>query len=75
MGRPRKVVESPMLVATTDAVIDVEGVPFYLKRGVTRVRADHPLAVSHPRLFKPVDAHYTVEQMTAAPGEKRGDAA
>lgn len=43
-------------------------------KGVTRVRAGHPMLEEHPELFEPIDVHYDlpqVERATAEPGEKR----
>jgi hypothetical protein len=51
-----------------------EGEPFVV--GPTEIfAADHPLVRAHPHLFKPVEGSRqrpAVEQMTAAPGEARG---
>lgn len=64
-----------MLVATEDGHIDLDGIPHHIRRGVTRVRANHPLVKKAPNLWKPIEMTYDVEQTTAAPGEKRGEAA
>lgn len=44
-----------------------------VKKGQTRVRAGHPLLQANPQYFERVGegVHYEVEQMTAAPGERR----
>lgn len=63
-----------ILIATETRAIDLDGQTYELRRDVTRVRASHPLASTYPELFKEADVHYEVEQMTAAPGEKRGAA-
>lgn len=50
------------------------GAPFVLNRGEAFV-ADHELVRAYPEFFKPLDPRRqrpAVEQMTAAPGEKRG---
>ena len=65
-----------VFVATQSGSAYVEGlgdVPFI--RGVTRVRAGHPLLKGREYLFEPVDltVHYDIEEATAAPGEKRGE--
>ena len=43
-------------------------------KGVTRIRAGHPLLEANPQYFEPVDesVHYDIEHATSAPGEKRG---
>jgi hypothetical protein len=53
---------------------DYEGVPFVLSRTETFAR-DHELVREFPHLFQNADADRPeVEQATAAPGEKRGEA-
>jgi len=42
-------------------------------KGVTRVREGHALLKGREYLFEEVNAHYEVEEATAAPGEKRGE--
>jgi hypothetical protein len=42
-----------------------------VNKGVTRVRAGHPMLAAHPELFEEITVHYDVERATAAPGEKR----
>lgn len=42
-----------------------------VNKGVTRVRAGHPMLDAHPELFEEITVHYDVERATAAPGEKR----
>src|SRR5688500_3216180 len=71
MGRPRKD-PAEIMVARDTGSIDVDGVPHFIRRNVTRVRVDHPVYKAAPHLFKKLEAHYDVEQMTRAPGEKRG---
>lgn len=63
-------------VATESFNCEIDGVPQAFKRGVTRVRAGHEVLKRNPQYFEPVDnsVHFDVEQMTAAPGEKRGAA-
>jgi hypothetical protein len=71
-----KTSRAAIMVATDTGAIDVDGVPYFVYRNRTRVRADHPMVKNAPGLFKPVDADYddVVEQATAAPGERRGAA-
>ena len=47
---------------------------FQFRAGITHVSADDPAYKAHPELFSAVAdrARPTVEQATAAPGEKRG---
>lgn len=79
MGRPRKYSPEEKLIATTSGVwVSPEGeeLPFY--EGRTIVERGHPLAEACPGYFKPIEAHYkrpSVEQMTAGPGELRGEEA
>lgn len=44
-------------------------------KGVTRVRAGHPLLLAVPDYFEPMDrgVHYDVEDATADPGRLRGE--
>lgn len=51
----------------------LDGVPVVVHRG-ENIRADHELVTQNPAMFKPVELSSrwdTVEQATAAPGEKR----
>jgi hypothetical protein len=74
MGRPRKYPERDILIATDTGVwISPEGVHYDFWKDVTRVRVGHPLAEAMKDSFKPLDVHYDIEQMTAAPGETRGE--
>ena len=61
-------------IATESGAAEVDGQPFTFVRGVTRVRAGHPVLRQLGAFFRPVEeaVHYDVEQATAAPGEKRG---
>ncbi len=52
---------------------ELDGVPVVIKRG-ENVRADHPLVKANPDKFQPLELSSrwdTIEQATAAPGEKR----
>lgn len=62
-----------IFVANRTALIKFEGREIMLRRGVTRVRAGHPLLKGRESLFDAVgvDFEWPVEQATAAPGEKR----
>lgn len=65
-----------MYEATTTGRALVDGKEIIFRRGVTRVRAPHPLLDQCPGYFRPIRADYgppEVEQMTADPGEKRGE--
>lgn len=72
-------------VAKRTYATQLDGARVVVRKGVTRVRAGHPLIARNPDCFEPVDAssvHYDVqqatrsyddaEQATSAPGEKRG---
>lgn len=54
---------------------DLDGEPFVINpRDI--FAADHPLVRARPELFEPVEPNRqrpAVEQMTQAPGEKRGE--
>jgi hypothetical protein len=61
-------------VCKESAAFEYGGDMVVVHKGVTRVRAGHPMLRDHPELFDPIDVHYDwpgVEQATAAPGEKR----
>jgi hypothetical protein len=72
MARARRNPDEEILIAVDSGAVTVEGREYIVHKGITRVRAAHPLAKAMPDLFKPIDVHYDVEQATAAPGEKRG---
>lgn len=59
-------------VADESAVLYAAGQQYVVHKGVTRVRAGHPLLKRNAHLFRALDVHYDVEQATARPGEKRG---
>ena len=59
-------------VARSSGVIKIRGELYRYAAGRTRVRAGHPLLEVLPDRFEPLDMTYdTIEQATAAPGEKR----
>ncbi len=66
--------EPDIYVATETFSADIGGSPQMIYKGITRVRAGHPLLKGREALFAPVEnsVDYEVEQATAAPGEKRG---
>lgn len=68
-----------ILVANTTCVIEHDGRQVMLRRGITAVRAGHPITRGREQLFDPITVHFDldtpVEQATAAPGEKREIAA
>lgn len=72
MGRPRKQRSDEVLIAIETGVVNVDGEEILLRRGVTRAHSGSRVAQLYRSHFKPIDVHYPVEQMTAAPGEKRG---
>jgi hypothetical protein len=51
---PRK---STTLAASTSFTTEINGVEVQVHAGVTRVRADHPLAKRVPEYFEPDDAN------------------
>lgn len=73
MPDPKK---DSVFIANTSGSCEVGGQTYPFVKGVTRVRGDHPLRAATPEYWDPVDdkLHYDVEQATAAPGEKRGQA-
>jgi hypothetical protein len=64
-----------ILVANTTCMITHDGRQVMLRRGITTVRAGHPITEGREQLFDPITVHFDrgapVEQATAAPGEKR----
>lgn len=72
MAGRRKDPDQEILVAIETGEVSAGGETYFIRRNVTRVRAGHPLAKAAPNFFKPIDVHYDVERMTAAPGERRG---
>ena len=72
MTRTAETERGEILVAVESAVFQFEGADVVITRDVTRVRAGHPILRGREHLFRPLDAHYEIEQATAAPGEVRG---
>lgn len=60
-----------LYVACESFVTNLGGVDIVVTQDQTRVREGHELIVRYPQLFKPITAHYEVEQATSAPGERR----
>lgn len=58
-------------IATESFSCNLDGVPVVVRAGETRVREGHELLRGREHMFKPITAHYEVEQATAAPGEAR----
>jgi hypothetical protein len=63
------------IATETGVTAPINGVEYAFQKGVTRVRAGHPLLTACPNYFEPdvSSVTYDVEQATAAPGERRGD--
>lgn len=73
MARARRNPDDEVLIANDSGVwVDSDGVEHPFTKGVTRVRASHPLARAMPSAFEQITVHYDVERTTAAPGERRG---
>lgn len=66
--------KAEVYVARESGASEVKGEVYTFTKGITRVRAGHPLLKAVPDYFEPVDdsVHYDLEQATASPGEKRG---
>lgn len=61
-----------ILVAKDTLVIEYEGERVFFHKGKTLVREGHPMLKGIEEYFEPITVDYdTVEQATAAPGEKR----
>jgi hypothetical protein len=62
-----------MMIASDTATVEIDGVPFFIKRGETRARRGDRLVQESPHLWRDADSTYAdVEQATSNPGEKRG---
>lgn len=61
-----------LMKSKTPFTTSVGGIPVVVRRGEL-VPADHELVKANPAYFEPAEQHtrFTVEQATAAPGEKR----
>jgi hypothetical protein len=71
----RKKSGGEVYVARDSGVAEIKGVPYSFTKGITRVRAGHPLTkiAGFENIFEPVDGHvhYDIEQATDAPDETR----
>lgn len=56
-----------ILVARQDGMIVLDGERVFIHKGVTRVRAGHPLLEGREDLFEPLSVQYDVEDATARP--------
>lgn len=66
-----KAKDPTLYVATDSFTVRYQGVDHTFEKGVTRVRAGHPVMVGREHMFEPIRAHYEWEAATAAPGETR----
>lgn len=60
-----------VFVCKESGAFEYNGDMVVVNKGVTRVRAGHPMLTEHPELFEEITVHYEVERATATPGEKR----
>ena len=72
MGRPRKNLDRDVMVAIDDGVVVLNGHEEIVHKGISRAHRGAEIVRLYPTLWKPIDVHFEVEQMTAAPGELRG---
>jgi len=63
---------SDVYVAKESFTTNLDGQEVVISKGVTRVRAGHPLMKGREALFELLEVQYDVEQATSAPGEQRG---
>lgn len=64
--------EGKIYVAVQDGLCQLpDGNYVTLKTGVTRVREGHPLLKGRESMFKELDVHYDLEDMRAAPEQKK----
>lgn len=71
-GRRKPPEGGHIYVAKESFSTEVDGVPVQIHAGRTRVREGHPIMAGREHLFELLTVDYEVEQMTAAPGERRG---
>ena len=59
--------KAEVFVATESGACEIDGEPLIFTKGITRVRAGHPLLKAVPDYFAPVEdrVHYDLEQATA----------
>lgn len=63
-----------IFVAKESFTTTLDGQSIVVNKGVTRVRAGHPLLKGRMAFFEPLTVHYEIERATAGPGERRGEA-
>ena len=61
-----------VFVARESFSTTLDGVPVAVVKGVTRVRAGHPLLAGREDLFELLTVHYDVERAPGRAGETRG---
>lgn len=54
---------SDIYEAVQSGVITYGGVPHTIHKGVTKIRAGHPLLKTHSDMFKPVKVHFDVDEV------------
>lgn len=66
--------DNDIFIAKESGSAEIAGQPYNFVKGVTRVRAGHPLLKACPDYFEQADTsiHYDLEKATAGPGEDRG---
>ncbi len=73
---PRQAAVRRQFVQVRDSASgDLDGETFVVRTGEV-FASDHPIVVAFPHLFRPLVAAHDrpqVEQMTAGPGERRGE--
>ncbi len=67
--------EGKIFVAVESFGLEIDGVPHTISKDVTRVREGHPILEGREHLFKELEVQYDIEDTTAKPGRRRGDAA
>lgn len=68
---PLRTTDENMVVATRSFTAKVDGETIEVLEGRTRVRGDDPLVALRPDAWRVSERSLGVENMTAAPGEKR----
>lgn len=62
-------------IATETFVVEIDGVPEYVEKDKTIVHRASAVYRKNPHMFRPLEVSLPeVEQATAAPGERRGEA-